>query len=134
MSNEGKQITDFFGTNKSSQLDSAADHLYGMKPSILISTWHTAIELRNNQSLQKSISNFRLLSFFFLRNGWTNTKHVCTHFNAVYMLIPNMVILFTNFDNKKIKNKYAIWNFSGHRRRPPTWNGLLMGKWHGLQL
>ena len=28
----------------------------------------------------------------YLKNHWTNTRLVCTHFNAFFMLNPNMVI------------------------------------------
>ena len=29
---------------------------------------------------------------------WTDTRHVCTYFNAFFMVIPNMVMKFHNFE------------------------------------
>ena len=34
----------------------------------------------------------------YFKNFWTNTKHVCTYLNAFCKLIPNMVMIFNNFD------------------------------------
>ena len=48
------------------------------------------------------VSSFSSSNFFKFKVDFTyyliNTRHVCTYFNAFFMLIPNIVTPFRNFD------------------------------------
>ena len=46
--------------------------------------------------------------FKFKASNTTNTRHVCTYFNAFLMVIPNIVTKFPNFD---FVLKNILWNF-----------------------
>ena len=50
--------------------------------------------------LSKSLFAF---SYFWNFNGyftskWTNTRHICTYLNEFFIVVPNMVMKFHNFD------------------------------------
>ena len=55
----------------------------------------------------------------YLKNHWTNTRLVCTHFNAFFLLNPNMIIKF-EFDIFKFwKHFYPVVCIQ-------KWKGLLL--------
>ena len=64
-----------------------------------------------------------------LKNHWTNTRLVCTHLNAFFMLNPNMVIIISRICKRFWKSKQLT---RGQQLMPASFWGLNLHKWQCL--
>ena len=73
------------------------------------SVWPTSsnVTLRTHALVLQSKTVFAFWHFWncngYFTIYWTNTRHVCTYFNAFLIVIPNIDTKFQNFD--------ILWNF-----------------------
>ncbi len=55
----------------------------------------------------------------YLKNHWTKHRHVCTHFDAFSMLIPNMYIIFYTFKISENFRLSATWTLKSFKYSQP---------------